>query len=511
LPTWEPFVNPNPAEPASRQPARTDPAKPPRPTAVIVLAAGEGKRMRSAVPKVLHPLLGRSLVGHVLAAVAPLGAERTLVVIGHGRDQVAGHLAEIAPDAVPVVQAEQFGTGHAVRVALDAKPGAEAGTVVVVNGDAPLLTAQTLAGLLAAHESAGNAVTLLAADLDDPTGYGRVLTDAAGRVSGIVEHRDATAEQQAVRTVNAGLYAFDGPALRDALARVRRHNSQGEEYLTDCVGLLVGDGKRVGAYTVADPTDVLGANDRVELVRLRTVLRDRINESWMRAGVTMIDPATTWIDVTVALAPDVIVQPGTQLQGATVIDTGAEVGPDTTLVDTAVGPDARVVRSHCLGARIGPGCSVGPYAYLRPGAVLARAAKVGTFVEVKASEIGEGSKVPHLTYVGDATIGEHSNIGAASVFVNYDGVAKHRTEVGSHCRTGSDTMFVAPVTIGDGAYTAAGSVITDNVPPGAMAVARSRQRTIPGWVQRRRPGSPAAEAAARALASGGVPTAGDSE
>ncbi|MGN9807863.1 bifunctional UDP-N-acetylglucosamine diphosphorylase/glucosamine-1-phosphate N-acetyltransferase GlmU [Micromonospora sp. BQ11] len=464
---------------------------------VVVLAAGEGKRMKSALPKVLHPLLGRTLVGHVLTAAAPLAADRTVVVVGHGADQVRAHLTEIAPAATAVLQAEQLGTGHAVRIALDAVPDAT-GTVVVLNGDVPLLRAETVNALVEAHEGAGSAATVLAAEVPDPSGLGRIVRDADGRLERIVEQRDATEAQRAIREINAGIYAFDVARLRDALGKLSTDNDQGEEYLTDVFGLLVSAGEPVGVHVAADHAETLGCNDRVELAALRRLMRDRVNEAWMRTGVSLLDPATTWIDVTVALDRDAVVDQNTQLRGGTVIGTGALVGPDVTLVDTVVGAGATVIRSHAVGAEVGPNASVGPYAYLRPAARLAEQAKVGTFVEVKNSEIGVGSKVPHLTYVGDATIGEQSNIGAASVFVNYDGVRKHRTVIGSHARTGADNMFVAPVEVGDGAYTAAGSVIIENVPPGAMGVARARQRNIEGWVTKRRAGTAAAEAAERA-------------
>jgi len=469
---------------------------------VVVLAAGEGKRMRSSVPKVLHEICGRSLLGHVLAAAAPLDAAHLSVVVGHGRDQVVEHLRAVAaglgvPGAATVVQEQQHGTGHAVRLALEALPDV-AGTVVVLNGDTPLLRAETLADLVAAHRAAGSAGTVLSAEVPDPSGLGRILRDERGTFTGIVEHADATPEQRGIAEVNAGMYVFDGGLLRDALAKLGRGNAQAEEYLTDCLGILAEQGHPVHAHRAADPTETLGVNDRVQLAGLRALLRDRLLEHWMREGVTVVDPATVWLDVDVTLAPDVVLRPGVQLAGTTTVGPGAEIGPDTTLTDTAVGEGARVLRSHCERAVVGPEASVGPFSFLRPGTVLARTAKVGAFVEIKASDIGEGTKVPHLTYVGDATIGEHTNIGASSVFVNYDGVAKHRTVIGSHARTGSDTMFIAPVTVGDGAYTAAGSVITDDVPPGAMGVARARQRTIEGWVERRRAGTPSAEAAARA-------------
>jgi bifunctional UDP-N-acetylglucosamine pyrophosphorylase/glucosamine-1-phosphate N-acetyltransferase len=462
---------------------------------VIILAAGEGKRMKSSVPKVLHTLLGRSLVGHVLAAAAPLSAVRTIVVVGMGADQVAAHVSEIAPDAVPVTQAEQRGTGHAVRVAL---PPDAAGTVVVLNGDLPLVRPETLTALVARHERDGNAATLLTAEVADPTGLGRIITGEKG-LERIVEERDATPEERAIKEINAGAYAFDSGLLRDALTRLSTDNDQGEEYLTDVLTQLVAAGHPVGTELAGDPDEALGVNDRVQLAQLRAILRDRVNEDWMRAGVSIIDPATTWVDVTVTLSRDVVVQPGTQLCGATSVEEGAEVGPDSTLTDMAIGAGASVVRTHGSRSKIGPGAKVGPFAYLRPGTVLAADGKIGTFVETKNATIGTGSKVPHLSYIGDATIGEHTNIGAATVTVNYDGIAKHHTTIGDHARTGADNMFVAPVTVGDGAYTAAGSVIVADVPPGALGVARGQQRNIAGWTERRRADTAAAEAARKAL------------
>ncbi|MGC9667975.1 bifunctional UDP-N-acetylglucosamine diphosphorylase/glucosamine-1-phosphate N-acetyltransferase GlmU [Planosporangium sp. 12N6] len=470
---------------------------------LIVLAAGEGKRMKSALPKVLHPLLGRTVLGHVLeAAREGLGDSRVLVVVGHGADQVRGHLAEIAPQAGTVLQAEQRGTGHAVRMVMEAV-GDLTGSVVVVNGDFPLVRPVTLGGLVEVHETAGAAATILTAQVPDPAGMGRILRSPVGTVERIVEERDASAEQRAIREINAGAYVFDAAVLRQMLAKLDTDNDQGEEYLTDVVGLLVAAGYPVLAHQAEDATEVFGCNDRAELAVLRAILRDRVNLGWMRAGVSIIDPATTWIDVTVTLGRDAVVEPNTHLRGTTTVGEGAVVGPDTTVVDSVVAEGAVVVRAHVLEAEIGPRAQVGPYAYLRPGSKLATKAKVGTFVETKKAEIGEGAKVPHLSYVGDATIGEHTNIGAATVFVNYDGVNKHRTTIGSHARTGADNMFVAPVTVGDGAYTAAGSIITQDVPPGALGVGRAPQRNVEGWVPRKRPGTAAAQAAEAAQEGAG--------
>jgi bifunctional UDP-N-acetylglucosamine pyrophosphorylase/glucosamine-1-phosphate N-acetyltransferase len=467
--------------------------------AVVVLAAGQGTRMRSSTPKVLHTLSGRSLLGHVLAATSPLGAARTAVVVGAGRDAVEAHLAQISPAALPVEQKEQRGSGHAAAVALAALPDLE-GPVLIVNGDSPLLRPATVQALVDDHAAAGRALTVLTAEVDDPTGLGRIVRTAEGAVAAIVEERDATPEQRALCEVNAGVYVGDAAALRGALARLGEDNDQGEQYLTDVLALLVADGEAVGGVPAEDADDILGCNDRRELAARRRTLNDRVLDELMRSGVTVVDPLTTWVDVTASVAPDAELRPGTQLLGRTSVAAGAVVGPDSTLTDTEVGEGASVVRSHCAESLIGPESSVGPFSYLRPGTRLARGAKVGAFVETKNAQVGEGSKVPHLSYVGDATIGRGANIGAATVFVNYDGIAKHRTTIGDHVRIGSDTMLVAPVTVGDGAYTAAGSVITNDVPPGAMAVARARQRNVAGWVRRRRAGTPAAEAAAAAEA-----------
>ncbi|MFG2285983.1 bifunctional UDP-N-acetylglucosamine diphosphorylase/glucosamine-1-phosphate N-acetyltransferase GlmU [Streptomyces sp. NPDC048595] len=473
-----------------------------RPAAVVVLAAGEGTRMKSATPKVLHALCGRSLVGHVVAASRELDPQNLVVVVGHAREQVQAHLAGIDPDVRTAVQHEQNGTGHAVRTALEELSGSGVtldGTVIVVCGDTPLLTGETLRRLGETHAADKNAVTVLSAEVPDATGYGRIVRDAdTGAVTAIVEHKDASDAQRAIREINSGVFAFDARLLVDALGKVRTDNSQGEEYLTDVLGIVREAGHRVGAAVAGDHREILGINNRVQLAEARRLLNERLLERAMLAGVTVVDPASTFIDVSVVFEQDATVHPGTQLLGATSVASGAEVGPHSRLTDTAVGAGAVVSFTVAEGARIGAGANVGPYAYLRPGTDLGPKSKAGAYVEMKNASIGEGTKVPHLSYVGDATIGEFTNIGAASVFVNYDGEAKHHTTVGSHCRTGADNMIVAPVTIGDGAYTAAGSVITKDVPPGSLAVARGQQRNIEGWVARKRPGSAAAQAASAA-------------
>jgi bifunctional UDP-N-acetylglucosamine pyrophosphorylase/glucosamine-1-phosphate N-acetyltransferase len=479
-----------------------------RPAAVIILAAGEGTRMKSKTPKVLHSLCGRSMLGHALAAARELGPDRLVVVVGHGREQVSAHVAAEAPQAQVVVQERQGGTGHAVRTVIEAV-GSINGQVIVTYADMPLLRAATLAELAREGETSRNAVTVLTARAADPAGYGRIVRDASGAMVEIVEEADATAGQRRIDEINSGCYAFDGALLADAIKRLPTGNAQGQEYLTDVVAILRGDGHRVGTVVAADPAEIQGVNDRVQLASARRVVNYRLLEAWMRAGVTIIDPATTWIDADVVLEPDAEIGPGTHLEGRTVIGAGARIGPGCVLRDTIVGEGAAVTSTVSESAEIGPGASVGPFTHLRPGTKLGRGAKAGSYVEMKNAVVGDGSKVPHLSYVGDADIGEHSNIGAATVFVNYDGVAKHHTSVGDHVRIGSDSMIVAPVNIGDGAYTAAGTVITQDVPPGALGIGRAEQRNVAGWVERRRPGTPsarAAEAAQPGTESEGEPT-----
>lgn len=472
------------------------------PAAVVVLAAGQGTRMRSSLPKVLHEVAGRTLLQHVRAATDALCPELRLVVVGHGADQVKASLgagADAAVDERAVLQAEQRGTGHAVRIALDALPSSATGSVVVVPGDVPLLSPATLQGLLDRHDATSAAVTMLTATVEDPTGYGRIVRDADGHPLGIVEERDADETTRAIHEVGTSVYAFDLGFLREAVAELAEDNAAGEQYLTDVVGIAAAREQVVVAVSVDDPNEVAGVNDRVQLGVVTRLMRDRIVRAHQLAGVTVVDPESTWIDAEVRIAADTTIEPGCQLLGNTTVAAGAVIGPDSTLANTTVGQEARVLRAHCDGAEIGDRVSVGPFAFLRPGTRLLPGAKIGTFVEVKNSQVGEESRVPHLTYVGDATVGRESNIGASSVFVNYDGVNKHRSTIGDHVRTGSDNTFVAPVSVGDGAYTGAGTVVREDVPPGALAVSAGQQRNIDGWVARKRAGTPAAAAAQRAL------------
>ncbi|MGZ6764543.1 MAG: bifunctional UDP-N-acetylglucosamine diphosphorylase/glucosamine-1-phosphate N-acetyltransferase GlmU [Nocardioides sp.] len=470
---------------------------------VIVLAAGGGTRMKSKTMKVLHPIGGRSMVGHVLAAVRDMEPRRVVAVVGHQREQVGPHIQELLPDAVLAVQETQDGTGHAVRMAVEAvqMTGGVTGTVLVAYGDTPLLTGESLRAFAADHEAAQRAVSILSGIVENPFGYGRIVRNHEGDVEAIVEEKDATREIREIREINSGILAFDAEFLVEALPRIGNDNAKGEYYLTDTVRLARDAGLTVGAWAIDDVRQTEGANDRAQLAELGRELNRRIVDRWMRDGVTVMDPETTWIDSDVVLAQDVTILPGTQLLGATVVGEDAVVGPDTTLKDCEVGAGARVVRTHGELAVVGERATVGPFSYLRPGPRLGVAGKIGAFVETKNAAIGDGAKVPHLSYVGDAEIGEGTNIGAGTIFANYDGVAKHRTTIGRHAKTGSNNTFVAPVTVGDGAGTAGGTVVRRDVPPGALAVSSGPQRNLEGWAQRKRAGTAQGDAAAAAAAA----------
>jgi len=463
--------------------------------AIVVLAAGQGTRMKSRTPKLLHEIAGVPLIGHVLATAGQLDAAYTVTVLRHERDAVQAVVHDHFPSSLIVDQDEIPGTGRAVEQAVAALPADFDGDVLVVSGDVPLLDAATLTELIAAHRASHATATLLSAVLGEPAGYGRIVRTDDGMLDRIVEHKDATDSELAIREINAGVYVFGLSELRDQLAQVTTANAQGEKYLTDVIGLLRRAGSDVAAMPVSEPWLVAGINDRAQLSEAAAKLNALIVRGWQLNGVTVQDPATTWIDLKAGLAEDVTILPGTQIKGATSIARGATVGPDTTLVDCEVGENAVVKRTDATLSVIGAGASVGPFAYLRPNTVLDADGKIGTFVETKNSHIGEGSKVPHLSYIGDTEIGVGSNVGAGTITANYDGVNKNRTQVGSHVRTGSHNVFVAPVRIGDGAYTGAGTVVRKDVPSGALAITVAPQRNMAGWVEQNRPGTEAATAA----------------
>ena len=438
--------------------------------------------MRSSTPKVLHPVCGRPMVAWPIAAAREAGAGRVAAIVSPGRDLSPG-----LPEGVETVeQPVADGTGGAIRAALPLVEASE--TVLVLSGDVPLISAATIRELLDAHAASGAAATMLTIELDQPGSYGRVVRGPGGEVERVVEAKaagDADPEQLAIREVNAGTYAFQAAPLAAALAGLRNDNAQGEYYLPDVLPALRAAGHGVAAYRTGDLAVTMGVNNRVDLAAVEAEARRRLLEAHMLAGATIVDPATTWVDAGVEIGADARIEPGTSLRGATRVGAGAVVGPQSTVVDSAVGPGAAVVHSHLVECEVGEGCAVGPFAYLRPGTVLEAGAKAGTFVEVKNSRVGEGSKVPHLSYVGDAEIGPGSNLGAGTITANYDGFRKHRTVIGRDARIGVDTMLVAPVEVGDSAYTGAGAVIKDDVPDGALAVSENAQRNIDGFAARK--------------------------
>jgi bifunctional UDP-N-acetylglucosamine pyrophosphorylase/glucosamine-1-phosphate N-acetyltransferase len=446
----------------------------------IVLAAGQGKRMKSDLPKVAHIAAGRTLLGWVLEALRPLQPATTVVVVGHGAEHMGPHLPA---DVLPVVQAEQLGTGDATRVGLEGLGEvAPDDTIMVLYGDMPLLNADLLGRL--SDRDPEVAARMVTARFEDPTGYGRVLRDREGLVVAVVEDRDCDEGQRAIGEINAGAYAFRAKDLIDALDGVSNQNAQGEYYLTDVIGILVGRGERLEPVE-ATPEEVVGINSQDQLSEARRLLQARTNQTLMESGVWMLDPERTYIDDTVTVEPGARIYPGVHLEGSTRVGVGAQVGPDVFAVDSTIGAGATVWYSVLRGASVGEGCEVGPYASLRPGTVMEKGSKIGTFVETKNTTLGERAKAPHLSYLGDATVGARSNIGAGTITCNYDGFEKHQTEIGEDVFIGSDTMLVAPLKIGDRAVTGAGSVITDDVAEGSLALERNEQREIPGYSQRR--------------------------
>ena len=440
------------------------PKAPARALAVIVMAAGESKRFKSKTPKVLHDLCGRPILAPILDTVSALKPAKTVLVVGRNADQVREAAVALSKQPFTTAKQEkQLGTADAARAG-DETLGDFKGDVVIVPGDTPLVTSKMLKALIAYHRTQKAAATILTATLQDPTGYGRIIR-TKNDVAKIVEQTDATATERAIQEVNGGIYVFDRAALRSALTKVERANKQKEFYLTDVISILKEKGEKVLAKEAADPNEILGINDRAQLAATTKLLRQRTNANLMAAGVTIVDPDLTYIDPTVKVGPDTVIHPPTFIHGDTRIGEGCEIGPGARITNSRIDDGARVLFSTLDGAKVGAHAQVGPYAYLRPGARLAKNAKVGTFVEVKESDIGEGSKVPHLSYVGDTTIGRDVNVGAATVTVNYDPETKikAKTVIGDGAKIGSDTMLIAPVTVGKRAVTGAGSVVTKDV------------------------------------------------
>ncbi|HET9101711.1 MAG TPA: bifunctional UDP-N-acetylglucosamine diphosphorylase/glucosamine-1-phosphate N-acetyltransferase GlmU [Solirubrobacteraceae bacterium] len=450
---------------------------------VVILAAGQGTRMRSSVSKLLHPLCGQPIIRWPVAAAREAGIGRVVVV-----DSPERRLHDaLDQDVVTVIQERPLGTGDAVRAAT--AEFAEAGTVLVLNGDAPLIEPDTLRGMLDAHERSGAAATIATMTLEDPSGYGRVVRDPNGTVEKVVEtkaHGDATELERHIREVNTGMFAFQGPALARALTEVRADNAQGEYYLPDVIPVLRSHERTVAAYEIVDQEQLAQINDRRQLAEVTALAQARIHVRHQLAGVTIVSPAATIIDAGVTIGADTVVAPFTSLHGTTAIGSGARVGPHSTLLDAVIQDGAKVLHAYIDSATVGPRASVGPFAYLRPGTILREGAKAGTFVEIKNSDVGAGSKVPHLSYIGDADIGEGTNLGASTITANYDGYRKHRTTIGNRVKTSVDTTLVAPVAVGDDAYTGAGSVITKDVPGGALGIARAHQRNLDGYAEKRR-------------------------
>lgn len=454
--------------------------------AAIVLAAGSGTRMKSVKPKVLHEIAGKTMLEYALLSAKGVSPEKILVTVRHAKEQVSAEALRVDESILLAQQGEISGTGQAVKVALDLLPKHLQGSVLVSYGDVPMLGCELISAMFDFHRQEASCATILTASLVDPTGYGRVKRNSSLEVVSIVEQVDATVEELKICEVNSGIYIFDLSVLRAALSQVVRENSKNEVYLTDVINIIHKEGRKVSSYLCDDVWQILGVNDRVQLAAVAQEMNRRIVTRWMENGVTIVDPANTWIDETVLLESDVTIFPGTQLYGKTRVAFGARIGPDTTLTDVVVGKQASVVRTHGVSSYVGDEAQVGPFAYLRAGTSLGVSGKIGAFVETKNVEIGFGTKISHLSYVGDATLGAESNIGACTVFANYDGVRKHHTFIGSGVKVGAHTTFVAPVEVADGAFTGAGTVVRKNVPLGSLAVNVSPQRNIVGWVEKNR-------------------------
>jgi bifunctional UDP-N-acetylglucosamine pyrophosphorylase / glucosamine-1-phosphate N-acetyltransferase len=453
---------------------------------VVVLAAGKGTRMKSVLPKVLHPLAGRPIIEHVLCTVDRLEAESAVLVVGHGGDDVRAALADQRPTLQFVVQSPQLGTGHAL---LQTEPvlAGKSGTMLLLYGDVPLLETGTLQRLLERHRATRASATVLTAELDDPYGYGRIVRDADGRIRRIVEERDASGAERAIREVNSGIYAFDLAPLFPALHGLATDNAQGEYYLTDLVGTYRREGRTVETLCVDSATELRGVNSRVDLAELTSIVRARRNRDLMLDGVTLEDPAVTYVDVDVTVGPDTVIGPGVILQGTTTIGSGCRIFAGARLTNATIDDAVTVLdRSVIVDSRVGRGAQIGPFAHLRPGTHVEEGARVGNFVELKKTRLGRGSKANHLAYLGDATIGADVNVGAGTITCNYDGVTKQPTIIEDGAFIGSDSQLVAPVTIGRGAYVAAGSSITHDVPADALAIARAHQHNKQDWAAKRR-------------------------
>lgn len=446
----------------------------------VVLAAGQGKRMKSKLYKVLHPVCGKPMVGHVLDTVKATGCQRTVVVVGHGAEKVKSYVGQ---DAEYVLQETQLGTGHAVKQAKDLLGGIE-GTTIVAYGDTPLITSETLKGLMALHEERQAAATVLTAVMDDPSGLGRIIRNEDGGLMKIVEQKDCNAEQVAIHEINTGIYCFDNIKLFSALEKVTNSNNQQEYYLTDVISILREQGDLVLAFQTEDATESIGVNDRLALSEAEGYMRQRINRNHMLGGVTIIDPASTYIGADVTIGADTIIYPGTHIKGNTVIGENCIIGPSSEIEDCRIMDGAAIKQSVLNQAQVGARTTVGPFAYLRPGSVLGEEVKVGDFVEIKNSTIGDGSKVSHLSYIGDASVGTNVNVGCGAITVNYDGYNKFKTTIADDAFIGSNVNLIAPVTVGKGAFVVAGSTITRSVADNDLAVARVRQENKPGYAEK---------------------------